>query len=245
MTPEELEALGAQIVLGNTFHLAYCGPGRTEDRRPARSRWPARFHGLEPAHPHRFGRLPGVQPPRPCARSSLNRRSLLPLSRWTVPSVHMSPERIPWTCSACPGNPTSRWRFDDCTAYPAHLRSARRVSRCCARCAGRCAGLRTPLLSRNAPPGHLFGIVQGGMHDDTCALESLGRLLSHAPRVGIGPILPIGRAGGRPSPTRPLRMLEAVAPQLPADRPRYLMGVGLSRQHRGGSGARRSICSIA
>ena len=59
MTPEELEALGAQIVLGNTFHLML-RPGREiVGSAPGR---PARLHGLAAPDPDRFGRLSGLQP---------------------------------------------------------------------------------------------------------------------------------------------------------------------------------------
>ena len=66
MTPEELEELGAQIILGNTFHL-HAAPGR-RDHRAARR--PARLHALAAADPHRLGRLPGVQPQEPARASS-------------------------------------------------------------------------------------------------------------------------------------------------------------------------------
>jgi queuine tRNA-ribosyltransferase len=49
--------IGAQIVLGNTFHL-WLRPGAGGHRGARR---PAPLHGLGQAHPHRLGRLPGVQ----------------------------------------------------------------------------------------------------------------------------------------------------------------------------------------
>ncbi len=58
MTPEELTGLGAQIVLGNTFHLML-RPGHRGDPRARR---PARLHALVGPDPHRLRRLPGVQP---------------------------------------------------------------------------------------------------------------------------------------------------------------------------------------
>ncbi len=54
------EEIGAQIVLGNTFHL-WLRPGRGGDRGARRA---APLHGLGRAHPHRFRRLPGMQPRR-------------------------------------------------------------------------------------------------------------------------------------------------------------------------------------
>ena len=73
---------------------------------------------------------------------------------------------------------------------------------------------------RDAPPGHLFGIVQGGMHLGlrSASLESL--LRREWAGLAIG-----GLAVGEPEEER-LRVLEGTVPLMPADRPRYLMGVG-------------------
>ncbi|XNM89709.1 tRNA-guanine transglycosylase [Escherichia coli] len=58
MTPEEVEATGAQIILGNTFPpVAAPGPGNHETARRS-----ARFYAVEGADPHRLRRLPGLQP---------------------------------------------------------------------------------------------------------------------------------------------------------------------------------------
>jgi queuine tRNA-ribosyltransferase len=73
---------------------------------------------------------------------------------------------------------------------------------------------------RDEPPGGLFGIVQGGMHGALrlASLEALLRL--DWPGLAVG-----GLAVGEPEEER-LRILETVVPHMPADRPRYLMGVG-------------------
>jgi queuine tRNA-ribosyltransferase len=73
---------------------------------------------------------------------------------------------------------------------------------------------------RDEPPGGLFGIVQGGMHVPLrlASLESL--MQRNWPGFAVG-----GLAVGEPEEER-LRVLEEVVPQMPADRPRYLMGVG-------------------
>jgi len=70
------------------------------------------------------------------------------------------------------------------------------------------------------PPGGLFGIIQGGMHVPLrlASLETLTKL--DFPGFAVG-----GLAVGEPEEER-LRILEAVVPQMPAERPRYLMGVG-------------------
>ena len=78
----------------------------------------------------------------------------------------------------------------------------------------------TPDAPGGGPPGHLFGIVQGGMHLPlrTASLESL--LQRDWPGLAVG-----GLAVGEPEQAR-LQVLEHVLPLMPADRPRYLMGVG-------------------
>lgn len=57
MTPEEVEATGAQIILGNTFHLWLRPGGNHETARRS-----ARFYAVEGADPHRLRRLPCLQP---------------------------------------------------------------------------------------------------------------------------------------------------------------------------------------
>ena len=106
--------------------------------------------------------------------------------------------------------------FDDCTAYPATEAQARDSMERSMRWAAR----GHAHYYRDAPPGHLFGIVQGGMHLAlrTASLEALSAL--DLPGLAIG-----GLAVGEPEEER-LRVLEHTLPLMPADRPRYLMGVG-------------------
>ena len=58
VTPDQLEALGAQIVLSNTFHLMLRPGGRGDPG----SGWTARLHGVERPDPHRLRRVPGMEP---------------------------------------------------------------------------------------------------------------------------------------------------------------------------------------
>jgi queuine tRNA-ribosyltransferase len=70
--------------------------------------------------------------------------------------------------------------------------------------------------NRNA----LFGIVQGGMHDDLRETSLAGLVDMGFPGYAIG-----GLSVGEPKEEM-LRVLATVAPRMPADKPRYLMGVG-------------------
>jgi queuine tRNA-ribosyltransferase len=104
--------------------------------------------------------------------------------------------------------------FDECTPYPASFEQARDSMRLSMRWAAR---------SKQAHAGNanaLFGIVQGGMHEDLRD-ESLAALQG----IGFDGYAIGGLSVGEPKADM-LRILRHTAPQLPADRPRYLMGVG-------------------
>jgi queuine tRNA-ribosyltransferase len=114
--------------------------------------------------------------------------------------------------------------LDDCTPFPATETQAResmeRSMRWAVRSHSHYYGAGAHAVGRDAPPGELFGIVQGGMHLPLrlSSLESLSRLPWKGFAVG-------GLAVGEPEEER-LRILEGLLPHMPADRPRYLMGVG-------------------
>ena len=104
--------------------------------------------------------------------------------------------------------------FDECTAHPATHEQARDSMQLSMRWAAR---------SKEAHAGNdnaLFGIVQGGMFEDLRD-ESLAALTD----IGFDGYAIGGLSVGEPKPDM-LRILRHIAPRLPADRPRYLMGVG-------------------
>jgi queuine tRNA-ribosyltransferase len=105
-------------------------------------------------------------------------------------------------------------QLDQCPPYPAERATVETAVRRSAEWARRCRDAHT------RPDQLLFGIVQGGVHDDL-RLESVERLVEIGfPGYGIG-----GYSVGEPHDM----MLESLGPvcaALPADRPRYLMGVG-------------------
>jgi queuine tRNA-ribosyltransferase len=104
--------------------------------------------------------------------------------------------------------------FDECTPYPATRDQAAQSME---------LSLRWARRSRDAHgtnPNALFGIVQGGMHDDLRDASLAGLRAIGFDGYAIG-----GLSVGEPKEEM-LRILERMAPLLPADRPRYLMGVG-------------------
>ncbi|HEY1725590.1 MAG TPA: tRNA guanosine(34) transglycosylase Tgt [Steroidobacteraceae bacterium] len=213
MLPEELEALGAQIVLGNTFHLML---------RP----------GAEIVSLHRDGLhgFMGWRGPILTDSGGFQVFSLAPLRRidedgvsFRSPvdgaEVRMRPEDAMQVQLALGSD--IAMAFDDCTAYPVSEQGARESMQRSMRWAVRSHDHYYRAASQGGvAPGHLFGIVQGGMYE-SLRLESIAALTQREfAGFAIG-----GLAVGEPEQER-LRVLDAVAPRLPADRPRYLMGVG-------------------
>lgn len=208
MAPEELETLGAQIVLGNTFHLAL---------RP----------GAEIVALHRHGLHGFMGWDRPILTDSggfqvFSLATLRTISekgvRFRSPvdgaEVNMSPEDSMDVQRALGSD--IAMAFDDCTAFPATEAQARASMERSMRWAER--GYLH--YYREAAPGHLFGIVQGGMYG-ALRLASLESLLRRDwAGLAIG-----GLAVGEPEEER-LRVLDGLLPLMPVDRPRYLMGVG-------------------
>jgi queuine tRNA-ribosyltransferase len=104
--------------------------------------------------------------------------------------------------------------FDECTPYPATVEQARSSMELSMRWAARCK------VAHGDNPAALFGIVQGGMYT-ALRLESLEQLKA----IGFDGYALGGLSVGEPKPEM-LQILDEVAPALPADKPRYVMGVG-------------------
>ncbi|MFZ5926466.1 MAG: tRNA guanosine(34) transglycosylase Tgt [Acidobacteriota bacterium] len=114
--------------------------------------------------------------------------------------------------------------LDECTAYPASHAEAKASMELTLRWARRGMEHYRRRIAERERPQALFPIVQGSMFADLrrqCA-EELVRL--DAPGYAIG-----GLSVGEPR-TLSLEMVEVAAPLLPADRPRYVMGVGLPEE---------------
>jgi len=212
MTPRELEELGAQIVLGNTFHL-WLRPGLDVI---------GKHGGL-----HRFM---GWQRPILTDSGGFQVFSLGSLRKISEEGVRfaspvngdrlfLTPEesmRIQGVLDA-----DVVMVFDECTPYavdgtPASREHAAASMRLSLRWARRSRNEFDGLGNRNA----LFGIVQGGMYEDLRD-ESLAGLVD----IGFDGYAIGGLSVGEPKEDM-LRVLAHTAPSLPAQRPRYLMGVG-------------------
>jgi queuine tRNA-ribosyltransferase len=207
MTPEDLEAIGAEIVLGNTFHL-YLRPGLDVIQA---------HNGL-----HRF-----MHWQRPILTDSGGFQvwSLAEMRKITEEGAHF---RSPVDGAQVFLSPEESMRiqrvlasdiamsFDECTPYPATENEARTSMELSMRWALR--GFRE--YYRSEPPGTLFGIVQGGIHAGL-RLESLAAL----EEIGFAGLAVGGLAVGEPETERQ-QVLEQLLPHMPQSKPRYLMGVG-------------------
>jgi queuine tRNA-ribosyltransferase len=215
MTPEELEGLGAHIILGNTFHLML-RPGNEVMR--AHRGLHGFMHWNKPILTDSGGfQVFSLESLRKITEEGVQFRSPIDGS-----AVRLTPEDSMDTQLALGSDVAMA--LDDCTPYPATETQVResmeRSMRWEKRSFEHYYGAGTRAAGSDIPPGELFGIVQGGMHLNLrlASLEALSKLPWKGFAVG-------GLAVGEPEDDR-LRVLEGLVPHMPADRPRYLMGVG-------------------
>jgi len=213
-----LEELGAQIILGNTYHL-YLRPGHEPIRR---------MGGL-----HRFISWPramltdsggfqvfSLSKLRKVTDEGVRFRSHLDGSSHMFTPEHSMEVQIALGADIA-------MAFDECTEYPAERERATESLRLTMAWARR--SLDYHRAHRHEAPWHeelggqtqnLFGIVQGGMYRDL-RRESAERLVEmDFDGYAIG-----GLSVGEPREAT-LEMISEVLPLLPKDKPRYVMGVG-------------------
>jgi len=207
MAPNELVDSGAQIVLGNTFHL-WLRPGLDVIRAHGGLH---RFMGWERPILTDSG---GFQVFSLGELRKISEEGVKFASPINGDRLFMRPEdsmQIQHTL-----NSDIVMIFDECTPYPADLKQAAESMRLSLRWAQRSRDEHDRLGNANA----LFGIVQGGMYE-SLRDESL---------AGLNEIDFDGMAIGGLSVGEPkeefAHILAHTAPRLPADKPRYLMGVG-------------------
>ncbi len=213
MTPEELEHLGAQIVLGNTFHLMLRPGAATVAELGGLHRF---MHWQRPILTDSGGfQVFSLAKLRKISEEGARFRSPIDGSEVRLtPEDSMQVQRLLGSDIAM--------MFDDCTAWPATHAAAETSMERSMRWARRCR----EHYHAAAPPGALFGIVQGGMYPDLRrrSLEALLEIDAGVPGSVAGLAIG-GLAVGEPEPER-LAVLDALVPAMPAGRPRYLMGVG-------------------
>src|ERR1035437_9091788 len=205
MSPLELHEIGAHIVLGNTFHL-WLRPGLEVIAAHGGLHGFMGWDGPILTDSGGFqvfslGALRKITEEGVKFQSPVNGDKLI-----LTPEESMRIQRIL--------NSDIAMIFDECTPYPANEREAADSMRMSLRWASRSKA------AHEGNPNALFGIVQGGMHE-RLRDESLAGLVN----IGFDGYAIGGLSVGEPKEDM-LRILEHTTPQLPQDKPRYLMGVG-------------------
>ncbi|KAA0695353.1 tRNA guanosine(34) transglycosylase Tgt [Halopseudomonas laoshanensis] len=205
MLPRDVEAIGAQIVLGNTFHL-WLRPG-TEV---------IKAHG--DLHDFMQWQGPiltdsgGFQVFSLGAMRKIKEEGVYFSSPVDGAKVFMGPEESMQVQRDLGSDIVMI--FDECTPYPADEDTARKSME---------LSLRWAKRSKDAHgdnPSALFGIVQGGMHENL-RLRSLEGLNE----IGFDGLAIGGLSVGEPKEEM-IKVLDYLPGHMPADKPRYLMGVG-------------------
>jgi len=206
MTPDDVAATGARIVLGNTYHLML---------RPGAERI-ASLGGL-----HNFMHWPhavltdsgGFQVMSLAELRTISEEGVAFRSHLDGSKHLLTPERSVEIQHLLGADVTMA--FDECMPYPSPREAVEASMQLSMRWAERS---RAAFVDR---PGHgLFGIVQGGVHPDLRQ-----RMAARLVEIGFDGYAIGGLAIGEGQATT-FAMVEATAPALPEDRPRYLMGVG-------------------
>lgn len=206
MLPENVRATGADIILGNTYHLML---------RPGAERI-ARLGGL-----HKFMNW---QLPILTDSGGFQIMSLAPLRKLSEEGVRfrshidgsehlLSPERA-MEIQRLLGSDI-QMQLDECTPFPATPDQARSSLELSLRWA-----LRSKAAFGDQPGRAIFGIVQGSIYPDLRRRSAEGLIEIGFPGYAIG-----GLAVGE-GHAEMLRVLDVTVPHLPSCRPRYLMGVG-------------------
>jgi queuine tRNA-ribosyltransferase len=211
MTPEELEGLGAQIILGNTFHLLL-RPGVEVIR--AHGGLHSFTHWQRPILTDSGGfQVWSLQALRKISENGVEFRSPI-----NGDLVELTPERSIEMQDALGADIVMV--FDECTPYPADRETARQSMQLSLRWAARSHAAFEASQRERDSDAALFGIVQGGVHHDLRRESLAGLQAIDFPGYALG-----GLAVGETEGER-LAVLEGLGPVLPRDRPRYLMGVG-------------------
>ncbi len=206
MLPDQVTQTGAQIVLGNTYHLML---------RPGAERV-GRLGGL-----HRFMNWPqpiltdsgGYQVMSLAKLRKLDETGVTFQSHIDGSAHHLTPERSIEIQHLLDADITMA--FDECTPFPAEENVAAESMRLSMRWAERCRA-----AFRERPGYALYGIVQGGVYP-----ELRGESAAALTAIGFDGYAIGGLAVGE-GQAEMFRMLDVTVKMLPADRPRYLMGVG-------------------
>ncbi|RAR60953.1 tRNA-guanine transglycosylase [Onishia taeanensis] len=205
MTPQSVEEIGAEIILGNTFHL-WLRPGT--EVIEAHGDLHDFAHWNKPILTDSGGfQVFSLGKTRKITEEGVHFRSPVDGSK-----VFMGPEESMAVQRSLGSDVVMI--FDECTPYPATHDEAKRSME---------MSLRWAKRSRDAhgdSPSALFGIIQGGMYADLreASLKGLDEIGCDGYAIG-------GLSVGEPKEEM-IKVLDYLPEWMPADKPRYLMGVG-------------------
>ncbi len=205
MTPEEIESVGAQIILGNTFHLML-RPGTEIVRRHGD------LHDFMHWHKPILTDSGGFQVWSLAELREISEEGVSFRSPVNGDKIFLSPEKSMEVQRDLGADIVMV--FDECTPYPAKESEVEKSME---------LSLRWSRRSKDAHDGNssaLFGIVQGGMHASLRRRSVEGLIDIGFDGYAIG-----GLSVGESMSER-LEVLDAVETHMPVDAPRYLMGVG-------------------
>lgn len=205
MLPRDIEAIGAEIILGNTFHLML-RPGTEVVKAHGDLHDFTQWQGPILTDSGGF-QVFSLGDMRKITEKSVTFRSPVDGSK-----VELSPE-IAIQVQRDLGSDIVMI-FDECTPYPATEKQARESMELSLRWAERSK------KAHEGNPAALFGIVQGGMYEPLreCSLQGLTDIGFDGYAIG-------GLSVGEPKEDM-IRILDHLPPKMPEDKPRYLMGVG-------------------
>ena len=205
MTPEEVKSIGAEIILGNTYHLMLRpGPDIVAQHGDLHDF----MHWDKPILTDSGGfQVFSLGDMRKLSEEGVTFKSPI-----NGDKVFLSPERS-MAMQRVLGSDIVM-AFDECTPFPATKTEAAESMQLSMRWAKRSKE------AHGDNPSALFGIMQGGMYNDL-RQESLGKLAE----IGFDGYAIGGLSVGEPKDEM-FAVLDEMAPRMPADRPRYLMGVG-------------------
>lgn len=205
MLPRDIKEIGAEIILGNTFHL-WLRPGTKVIQEHGD------LHDFIQWDKPILTDSGGFQVFSLGALRKIKEEGVTFSSPIDGAKVFMGPEESMQVQRALGSDIVMI--FDECTPYPADKQIAEQSMELSLRWAKRSK------IAHDDNPSALFGIIQGGMHEDL-RMRSLEGLCN----IGFDGLAIGGLSVGEPKEEM-IRVLDFLPPQIPADKPRYLMGVG-------------------
>ncbi|MBE7065072.1 MAG: tRNA guanosine(34) transglycosylase Tgt [Ruminococcaceae bacterium] len=206
ISPDELHAMNAKIILSNTYHL-YLRPGHELVREAGG------LHGFMNWDKAILTDSGGFQVFSLAKLRKISEEGVAFRSHIDGSKHFLTPEYVMEIENALGADIIMA--FDECAPYPASYDYTKKSMERTTRWAERCLEAH-----KNTEKQALFGIVQGGMYEDLRKISAKDLVSLDFPGYAIG-----GLSVGEPAELMN-KMLDETVPFLPSDKARYLMGVG-------------------